>query len=822
MRYPAAIPAVALIVGVAGGTFLPALSTPLLFLAIVISWMAAAIAFARRRDALLVPLLLLAFTAPGWALASNASASALNTPLRRLFDREKTRSHTRDVFAIVEGVLREDAAPRPWGASLSVRVDRIQVGHLDTQTAGGLRASVTGTLVPDHLDAWREGRRVRFPVSLQQPSHYLDPGVSDDERLLAWRGTALVGNVKSAAVVEVLAPGEWLHEYAAAVRHAVRQSIQRSVGRWDQRSAAIIIAILIGDRAGLDASLEQRLQQSGTYHVIAISGGNIAILAALTLWILGRLRVSIRLATCVTVALLVAYAWLVGSQSSVTRATLMALIYLGGRLLDQRADPINALAVAVVAILCVSPLSIAEAGFWLTFGATLAILIGGARLLKLMPSQVWLKAPVALFGASLCAEVALFPVGAFVFSRVTFAGLALNFLAIPMMTLGQVAGMAAVALSMVNASVAATVGWLAHAGAWGLAESATLVDLAPWLSYRLPPPSFVAIIVYYVALAGWLFAATDPAQARWPRGRAVLVRRAVGSIAIASALWILVEPVSATSEALHSGTTLRVTFIDVGQGDSTLVQFPGGYSLLVDTGPGTDTFDLGGRIVAPVLWAARVRHLDALEITHGDGDHIGGAASVFRDFSPRDVWYGDPVPPHEPTTALRAQADTAGAIWRTLQAGDHLRAGGAEIHVWHPPPPDWERQKVRNDDSIVIEIRFGGVSLVLPGDISREIEQQIAPKLEPAGFRVLKAAHHGSATSSSFEFLNALRPTVVVFSCGRDNPFGHPAPQVVRRYERLGTTILRTDHDGAVSLETDGKWVRIKTYRGKTFEWELR
>jgi competence protein ComEC len=299
----------------------------------------------------------------------------------------------------------------------------------------------------------------------------------------------------------------------------------------------------------------------------------------------------------------------------------------------------------------------------------------------------------------------------------------------------------------------------------------------------------------------------------------VVVRRAAGSITIASALWILVEPVSATSEALRFGSTLRVTFIDVGQGDSTLVQFPGGHSLLVDAGPGTDTFDLGGRIVAPVLWASRVRHLDALEITHGDTDHIGGASSVLRDFSPSDVWYGDPVPPHEPTTALRAQADAAGATWRTLQAGDHLRAGGAEIHVWHPPPPDWERQTVRNDDSIVIEIRFGGVSIVLPGDISREIEQQIAPKLEPAGFRVLKAAHHGSATSSSFEFLNALRPSVAVFSCARDNPFGHPAPQVVRRFERLGTTILRTDHDGAVSLETDGKWVTVTTFRGKILKW---
>lgn len=792
-----------------------------MLVALFLGWFGALIACAWRRADLLALLLVVAFASTGWTLASRASIVALNTPLRQVFEQEKNRSRQRDVFAIVEGVLREDGALRPWGANLSLRVDHIIVGDRHATTSGGLRASVTGELVPQYIAAWRAGRRVRVAVWLQRPSHYFDPGVPDDETLLAWRGTALAGSVKSGALVQLLARGGWLDEWAAAIRHLVRQAVQRSVGGWDQRSAAIVTAILIGDRAGLDDSLELRLQKAGTYHVIAISGGNIAILTALTFWILRRARLSARLATWGTIAILVAYAGLVGPQSSVIRATVMALIYLGGRLLDQRADPLNALAVSVVVILCAAPLSIADAGFWLTFGATLAILVGAPRVLTRLPASAWVKAPAALFGASLCAELALFPVGAFVFSRVTFAGLVLNFFAIPLMTVAQVSGMAAAALSIAHVPLAAALGWLAHAGAWGLAESATLVDYAPWLSYRLPPPSLFAVMSYYAALGSWLFAASPRAQAMWPNGRAALLRRIAGVVTGAAALWILVEPVSATSEALHLGRTLRVTFLDVGQGDATLVQFPGGHSLLIDAGGGSDTFDLGARIVSPALWGTRVRRLDTLEITHGDGDHIGGAASVFRDFRPREIWYGVPVPPHEPTVALRLQADSARAVWRTLQSGDHLRVGGAEVQVWHPPPPNWERQDVRNDDSIVIEIRFGGVSIVLPGDISREIEQAIASRFEPAGFRVLKAAHHGSATSSSVEFLEALRPTAAVFSCGRDNSFGHPARQVVRRYERLGSTILRTDRDGAITLETDGTHVKIRTFRGRTYEWHI-
>jgi len=808
--------------GVAAGTFLGATPAATLIAAISAGSAGALIPLARPRHHRVPIVLCLAVVALGWLFATYVSTAALNTPLRRQFEAEKQRTRQRDVFAIVEGVLREDGSPRPWGASLTIGVDRIVLAGRRTITAGGMRASVTGELVRQHLDSWRAGRRVRLAVWLQRPTRYLDPGVPDDDVLLARRGIALLGSVKSAALVEVMARGRWRDECAAEVRHLIRQAVQRSVGRWDSRSAAIVTAILIGDRAGLDDVLEQRLQRAGTYHVIAISGGNIAILAALSLWLLRRLRSSDRLATSGTILILVAYAWLVGPQSSVIRATIMALIYLSGRLLDQRANPFNALAVAVVIVLCVWPLSIADAGFWLTFGATGAILVGAARFQARMPCRAWLQAPAALFGASLCAEAALFPIAAFVFSRVTFAGLVLNFLAIPLMSLAQTAGMAAVALSMAHAPVAVMAGWLAHAGAWGLAESARLVELAPWLSYRLPPASLVAIMLYYIGLGGWLFVSTDHAQAIWPNGTAILLRRATGSLTVAAAAWILVDPVSVATEAFGLGRTLRVTFLDVGQGDSTLVQFPGGHSLLVDAGGGSDTFDLGGRVVSPALWASRVRRLDTLEITHGDRDHIGGALSVFADFLPRDVWHGVPVPPHEPSSALRTRVEASGGVWRTVQTGDHLRVGGAEVQIWHPPPPEWERQDVRNDDSVVVEIRFGDVSIVLPGDISRDIENAIASKFEPAGFRVLKAAHHGSATSSSVEFLNALRPTAVVFSCGRDNGFGHPAPQVMRRYQRLGTIVFRTDQEGAIALETDGKSVKVRTYTGRNINWEIR
>jgi competence protein ComEC len=260
---------------------------------------------------------------------------------------------------------------------------------------------------------------------------------------------------------------------------------------------------------------------------------------------------------------------------------------------------------------------------------------------------------------------------------------------------------------------------------------------------------------------------------------------------------------------------LRVTFLDVAQGDATVVQFPGGRSLLVDTGSLSGSFDVGSRVVAPALWALGVSRLDFMLLTHGDVDHVGGAPAILHTFRPWEVWEGVSVPSHEGMRQIAYAATREGSESRKRLAGDFVWTGGVALRVVHPPPPDWERQAARNDDSVVLELRFGDVSIVLPGDIGREVEAVIADRFEPARIRVLKAPHHGSRSSSSEPFIRSIQAAAVVFSAGRGNPFGHPASDVVERYRHLDTTIFRTDQDGAVLLETDGSQVQIRTMRGR-------
>jgi competence protein ComEC len=353
-------------------------------------------------------------------------------------------------------------------------------------------------------------------------------------------------------------------------------------------------------------------------------------------------------------------------------------------------------------------------------------------------------------------------------------------------------------------TAARAAGWVARAGATALVESARLVDAAPMLSRRVPPPGVPIVAVYYAGLAAALV----------PR-----VRVRLTGVCLLGASWVVIVSGATAAWTGDSGLfgrpALRLTVFDVGQSEAMLLEVPRTKPLVIDSGGvpfGEGGIDVARRVLAPALWARGILTVDTLLITHGDPDHIGGAPAVIGDFRPRRLWTGVPVPAHAPSLELFDIATRAGIVRDSVRQGHERQWGDARIRVLHPPEPDWERQRVRNDDSVVLEVLYGDAAILLTGDISAEIERRILPRLTPARIRILKVAHHGSRTSSSRELLEGWRPQLAVISCGRGNSFGHPTRDVLERLETAGAQVLRTDRDGQITIETDGREVRVRTF----------
>ena len=767
------------------------------------------VAWWARQGRLTAALVAASFFAGSAAVAVDARDTALRTPLRAALD------HELGGFAIgavapaprhdpigVRALLLEDAAVDSDGVRLSADVVAIRLRGRWQATAGTVGLLVAGGASRRAAEEWRAGRTIHAFATFRRPARYLNEGVPDFEQALALDGITLFGSVKSGLLVDVESRAGPIAEAAAVVRRHVRRSMDRWVAPHGPVSAAIVTAVLIGDRTGLPDEVRLRLQAAGTYHVIAISGGNIGLLAAVTLACLHLLGMTGRRAAACAICVLAAYATVVTAAASVWRATLMGIVYFSARLLDHRTGPWHAIGLAGTLILCARPLDVRDAGFLLTFGATGALLEAARRVGRAPAGSRLARWLIASLAASAAAEAVLLPVSATTFSRVTSAGLVLNLAAVPLMGIVQIGGMA-VAIFDAFGPLAAPAGWLAGQAAGALVGSAGLVDAAPWLAARVPPPPLGVVALYYTGLALVLL----PRTAARVAGLLVLVASA-GAI-------VTGRPIPVSTAPLSSG--LRLTMLDVGQGEAVLVQLPDRSTLLVDAGGmpfGGGNVELGTRVLAPALWAGGLRRLDRLLLTHGDPDHIGGAPAAIDDFHPSVVWEGIAVHDHAPLQAVLARARARGTRVGPLRAGDERNLAGARIRVLHPPPEEWERRRVRNDDSVVLELLYGRVAVLLLGDVSAAVERAILPQLTPAPTRILKVAHHGSRTSTSHELLHHWRPQIALISSGRGNSFGHPSPEVLDRLAAVGARVYRTDRDGQIAVATDGREVEIRTYMG--------
>ena len=686
---------------------------------------------------------------------------------------------------LVRGVCRAD--PRDLGERWILLVDVDEVAG--APMAGTARIDVGGGAPrPPLID----GDAVALWAELRVPRGLSDPDAFDAAAQARRDGVHAAGWSKSPRLVVRTGRGDigLLRDAAARARRWARERLVNSIA--PGREQAVVRAMVLGERTALDRETSETFRMAGTYHVLALSGAQVALVAALLNAALRRLRASPVASALAVCAALAFYCAFVGGDVPVLRATVMAIVVVLGRALDLDGDAANLLGLAALLLLAHRPSSIGDIGFQLSFAATFGLVLLTPSLVALLP-RLPLRAELAL-ASSLSAQAALMPLLACHFHRLAPAALVLNLLAVPLSSAVLLAGFGVLLVSAAVPPLVPPAAGLAWLAARGLLLSGEVVRLLPWLDVRVAAPALGPALV---ALGG---------LAAFARGRARgLVAWAAGTACL----------IAGWGPRTIDGR-LHVTFLDVGQGDAIVIRSPNGRTFMVDTGGSFDgRFEVGETVLGPFLWRDGAPVLRTVVLTHAHPDHVGGVPFLLRAFPVREVWEGPAPRRDRGYDALAAALAGAPVTRRAVGRGLIADWDGVRVDLLGPRPPPRPPWRTRNDDSVVLALRYGEVSVLLTGDVEARGE---AALMAPRVF-ALKVAHHGSRSSSSPDFLAAAAPQVAVVSVGDHSRFGHPHPEIVDRFARAGVRLFRTDRDGAVTLTTDGQRVWMSTH---TDGWEAR
>jgi competence protein ComEC len=690
------------------------------------------------------------------------------------------------------------------------------------------------------------GSRIEFQGKVRRPHNYNDPGSFDDVHFLArqhiyWNASG------DAATVHIL-PGRCGNRVAGVI-FAIRSA---SLSRLDKLYAndayadGMMQAVLIGATAKLDRMWTEDYRSTGTFHALVISGSHVAVLAAVLLFFLRICAVPRGVALFLAILAAWLYAGVTGWQAPVLRSAAGMSLYGIGRLFFRQGRLLNILAAVALAFVIADPEQLFDASFQLSFLAVALIGVfvvpaldatstplanglrefdnpgAGARMaprsaqfrleMSLLARTLPLPARAAqaiviltarcclylwdIFVASFFIQVGLALPMIVYFHRLSASGLTANAIVVPVLSAIVPLGFLAIAT---NSTL------LAHLCAWLLSVAKFAVGFhARWEpDWRIPAPPFWLATIFAAAL---IFAALRLKPSRWRLIAAWSAVAAILAIIVAHPFQPIVEP-----------GKLELSAIDVVQGDSLLVSFPKGPLMLIDAG-GIPSFgrtrkpglDIGEDVVSPYLWTRSIKRLDVVVMTHAHEDHMGGMSAVLRNFHPRELWTGAT----QESPEWRSVRDTAQRLHiaiRPMQRGAPFAFGGTTLQILAPGPDYLPEAIPKNDDSLVMRVRFGHTSFLLTGDMEKKIERQLAELGLLEHDDLLKVGHHGSRTSSTPILLDLEHPTFGIISDGFDNSYGHPHPLTLQALDEHRVKVFRTDEQGLITVVSDGRALRITT-----------
>jgi len=766
------------------------------------------------------------------------------------------------------GRLRNEVSRLPWGYAMEIDLSRVEAAAGVLPLGGGLRIGFTPRNGEPGLPELHAGDEIAVLTAARLPLVYKDTGAFDRREFLAQQDIHVQATLRASTLLEKIgSPPASLATRLARWRGRLRDELDALFPSAPD-VAGILRAMLLGGRAFIDRAESLDFQKTGVFHVLVVAGLHVGALAFFLFWLTRRLRLPRTLATLLILLALFAYIAVVEQRPPVLRAGLMTGIVVLGTSFYRRLELLNSAALAALILLVAKPKAVVDTSFQLSFLA-IGCIAGIAlpwmerhiqpfvhalgnwrdvtRDVAYSPRQVqyrldlrdtarsltasfsgrpamwaqnaavtglrWTFRLVELFALSLVLQFGMLPLMARDFHRITLLGPLANLLAVPLTGVIVPLGFCSLALAMVWRGLGRVLAWPL---AWLVHLQSGIVHLfarIPRGSYRIPgPPHWVTLLFFasILALAVGL---------RFERARGHLLRWAAAATAVFAAVLIASYPFRPSVVP----NALEMTVLDVAQGDSILVTSPKGSTLLIDGGGTFQGFqgreehlgpDPGEDAVSPYLWSRGIQKLDAVALTHAHQDHIGGLTAILQNFKVGQLWLGRETA--APAFArLKEEATLLHVPIEHELRGQHFLWDGVQVvFLWPEIPPQEVAPLAKNNDSLVVRLRYCDRTILLPGDAEKLAEAAMLGENDAAALQadVLKVGHHGSKNSTMPDFLAAIGPRISIISAGEENPYGHPNPELLKRLTESGTRLLRTDRDGAVRVLTDGHSLRVDCF----------
>jgi competence protein ComEC len=669
------------------------------------------------------------------------------------------------------------------------------------------------------------GDRLRFLCKLYPPHGFHNPGGFSYERYLAFERIHTLGFLSE-------------EQHWVKVGKGFKSPILLQIERWRDHirtfldketsppSSGILKALVLGERSDISEKITEHFILTGIAHLLAISGDHLGIVAflsfSLLIWMLKRsefllLSISVKmLAAALTIPCILLYTFIAGMGISVIRATLMVITFFLSILFDRERHLLHTLVLAAFLILLFSPPSLFDVSFQLSFLAVLSILYLLPRILRGLKSErifsipktswtqnVWRYVKTSLLVTGI-AILGTAPFVALHFNRISPLGFVTNLFFIPWVGFLIVPfSLVASLLSFFFYPLATLLIHLTDFLTAILLKTVAFFASFPYASFFVSTPTLVEIILFYLLLFSVVHLQHQKRMRYLFLGLCVVLVFDV-------AFWNLKDRLQ---------KNLTITFIDVGHGDSILLEFPKGKRMLIDGGGlYDDRFDIGKNVIAPLLWKKKIRKIDILALTHPDPDHLKGLTFIASNFSIDQFWDNGVQVNSEAYLRLKETLLRKKPVWLSLDKDTLPQTiHGVRITFLNPPSKDESYGKelgpsFLNNHSLVMKIQFKNIVVLLTGDIEKEAEYWMIKKKGLVKADILKIPHHGSSSSSTPLFLEEVKPSYAILSVGKRNIGKLPNAEVLKRYEHFGVRVFRTDRHGAITVMTDGKRIQIKTF----------